>query len=73
MGRFKVDLDTPGLKIAKDGTFKIPISAAKLKGAFSANWLPAPKGGFYLILRIFQPKQSVVAGTWTLPEVTKVD
>ncbi|WP_431896205.1 DUF1254 domain-containing protein [Nonomuraea sp. bgisy101] len=35
------------------------------------NWLPAPAGGFNLILRMYWPEQSVVDGTWAPPPVTK--
>jgi hypothetical protein len=69
--RYKVGSDTPGLKIDPDGTFEIPISVEKPTGPFAANWLPAPKGAFYVILRIYQPQPDVISGSWKLPQVTK--
>ena len=70
--RYKVGSDTPGLKTRADGSFEIPISHAKPTGEFAANWLPAPDGAFYLILRIYQPKDSVMSGEWKLPKVEPV-
>ena len=40
-----------------------------------ANWLPAPKGKFVLVMRIYAPSKtppSIVDGTWTPPPVRKV-
>jgi hypothetical protein len=31
------------------------------------NWLPAPEGGFYLIIRLYRAKPEVMAGKWTPP------
>lgn len=69
--RFKVGSDTEGLKIAADGSFSIPISAAKPEGAFAANWLPAPDGPFYVILRVYQPRESLMSGEWSLPQLER--
>jgi hypothetical protein len=32
-----------------------------------SNWLPAPDGPFYAILRIYMPAPEVVNGTWKRP------
>jgi hypothetical protein len=40
------------------------------------NWLPAPKGKFILMLRLYWPKErtpSIVNGTWKIPPVKKAD
>jgi len=31
--------------------------------------VPTPAGGFYLILRLYQPKDAAVQGQWQLPQV----
>ncbi|CEM01034.1 unnamed protein product, partial [Vitrella brassicaformis CCMP3155] len=36
-----------------------------------ANWLPAPKGVFSIVLRLYWPKQSVVDGLWTPPPLVR--
>ena len=41
-----------------------------------ANWLPAPKGPFLPMLRMYWPKEtnpSILDGTWTPPQVVKVN
>jgi hypothetical protein len=35
--------------------------------------LPAPKGPFYMILRLYQPKSEVLAGKYELPQVEAVE
>jgi len=34
-----------------------------------ANWLPAPKGQFYMVMRLYWPKPDALNGTWTPPLV----
>jgi len=41
-----------------------------------SNWLPAPKGDFIAMLRMYWPKPgdpSILNGTWTPPAVEKVN
>ncbi|GGP26129.1 DUF1254 domain-containing protein [Silvimonas amylolytica] len=66
ISRYKFGSDTPGIKKDADGGFTVTVSADKPTDG--TNWLPAPKGGFYAILRIYQPKEEVLSGTWKLPE-----
>ena len=37
-----------------------------------ANWLPAPKGPFWVILRLYWPKEAALNGTWKAPAVEPV-
>ena len=37
-----------------------------------ANWLPAPDGPFYLVLRLYGPEEQVLAGQWRHPPLRKV-
>lgn len=71
INRFKISDDTPGLKVAPDGSVKILISHTKPEEE-DANWLPAPEGGFYLILRVYQPKEAILDGSWEFPQVEPV-
>jgi hypothetical protein len=34
-----------------------------------ANWLPAPKGPFWVIMRLYWPKEAALNGDWKLPVV----
>ncbi|MGC0857530.1 DUF1214 domain-containing protein [Pantoea agglomerans] len=72
LNRYKIGSDTPGLVRGKDGTLKVTISHARPSDA-AANWLPAPEHNFYLMFRLYQPKDSVMDGSWKLPEVEKAE
>lgn len=37
-----------------------------------ANWLPAPKGPFSMIMRLYWPKDEAVSGKWTAPPLQQV-
>ncbi|MFN2181420.1 MAG: DUF1214 domain-containing protein [Anaerolineales bacterium] len=39
------------------------------KHVAKTNWLPAPAGPFYLVLRIYSPEKATLNGTWTPPPV----
>lgn len=69
--RYKVGSDTAGLVKAKDGSLTIPIQQEKPTGADAANWLPAPAGPFYVILRMYQPNDAILSGTWKIPDLNK--
>jgi hypothetical protein len=36
------------------------------------NWLPAPKGPFFAVMRLYWPKPEALDGTWKLPPLTRV-
>jgi hypothetical protein len=36
------------------------------------NWLPAPKGPFSVIMRLYWPKAEALDGSWTLPALKRV-
>ena len=67
--RYAIRDRTPGLKYNADGSLDIYIQHDA--PADTSNWLPAPKGDFYLILRMYQPKAEVLNGTYRLPPVIK--
>lgn len=70
--RYKVGTDTKDLVVNKDGSFTIPIQHKKPEDAMAANWLPAPKGGFYVILRLYQPNEDILSGAYVLPQLNRV-
>ncbi|UNK48553.1 DUF1214 domain-containing protein [Lysobacter sp. S4-A87] len=73
INRYKVGTDTQGLKKAADGSFTIPIQHDKPAGDDAANWLPAPEGDFYVILRMYQPSDAVLSDQWKMPQLNRVD
>jgi hypothetical protein len=61
--------DTTTAKPAADAAKK-PV-ATQQATSLSANWLPAPEGDFYMVLRIYIPKENALNGTWKEPVVMR--
>jgi hypothetical protein len=56
-----------------DGSVDMYLQADSPGKAKEANWLPAPKGRFIPMLRLYWPKEtppSIIDGTWKPPAVT---
>jgi hypothetical protein len=63
------------LKANPDGSIDIYVQKGSPGADKESNWLPAPDGKFYLMLRMYWPNESdpsILDGTWTIPPVTKV-
>ncbi|CAM3996312.1 DUF1254 domain-containing protein [Bordetella tumbae] len=69
--RYEVGSDTEGLTKAKDGSLTIPIQHEKPTSDNAANWLPAPDGPFYVILRMYQPNEDILSGKWMIPDLMR--
>ncbi len=55
-----------------DGSIDLYIQSESPGKRKSANWLPAPKGTFILMLRLYWPREtppSILDGSWTIPGV----
>jgi hypothetical protein len=64
------------LKFNADGSVDFYLQADNPGKEKEANWLPAPKGNFILMLRLYWPKDSppsVLDGTWNPPAARKVE
>ncbi len=62
-------------KFEADGSLVIYIQNESPGPDRQANWLPAPKGGFRLMMRLYWPEEntpSILDGSWVLPAVTRV-
>jgi hypothetical protein len=70
--RYKVATDTEGLKKGADGSTKIAVQNEQPDPAEGVNWLPSPKGDFYVILRLYQPSDAILDGTYQLPQMTRI-
>jgi hypothetical protein len=58
-----------------DGSVDLYLQAESPGQAREANWLPAPKAKFALVLRLYWPTDtppSILDGTWKPPAVTRV-
>lgn len=64
------------LKANPDGSVTLYLQADNPGPERESNWLPAPKGRFIPMLRLYWPKDtppSILDGTWTIPAVEKAD
>jgi DNA sulfur modification protein DndE len=52
-----------------DGSLDLYIQHEPPEQDKQSNWLPAPAGGFVLMLRLYWPKDSVLQGAWIPPAV----
>ena len=62
-------------KFDADGSLTIYIQNEGPGSDKEANWLPAPKGKFRLMLRLYWPNEddpSILDGSWKIPAVVKV-
>ena len=66
---YKISDRTEGLKLNDDGSLTVTIRHGEPED--KSNWLPAPEGAFYLIIRLYAAKPKVLAGKWTPPPVRK--
>jgi hypothetical protein len=62
----------PGLARDKDGGLTILIQRDSPGKAKESNWLPAPEGPFYVVMRLYLPKPEVLDGTWKEPPMVRI-
>jgi hypothetical protein len=64
------------LQYNADGSLDLYIQNESPGKEKEANWLPAPKGKFILMMRLYWPKEtapSIIDGSWNPAGVTRVD
>jgi hypothetical protein len=66
--RYSIGSSTPGLKTNEDGSLTIYLSAKSPGKDKESNWLPAPSGPFWPVLRTYGPSKEIIGGTWTPPK-----
>ncbi|UHQ19823.1 DUF1254 domain-containing protein [Lysobacter sp. KIS68-7] len=64
-------LDT--LKRDPDGGITLYLQNASPDKDKEANWLPAPQGRFFAVLRNYWPDASVVKGDWKAPQLQRAE
>jgi hypothetical protein len=68
----------PGLKKNADGSLTLYIQKDSPGKALEANWLPAPDGPIYLVMRLYWPRAEAPsilppgAGSWQPPGIAAV-
>jgi hypothetical protein len=69
--RYSIGDRTPGLKTADDGGVTIYIQKESPGPEHESNWLPTPETAFRPMMRMYQPRNEILAGTYILPAITK--
>lgn len=72
LNRYSIGSRSPQLKTNADGSIDIYISQKSPGKALESNWLPAPNGEPYIILRVYGPGESVLNGKYKLPTMVKM-
>jgi len=54
-----------------DGSLSLYIQKDSPGEALESNWLPAPDGPFYCVLRLYGPSQEALSGQWINPPIIK--
>jgi len=62
----------PGMKKNADGSLTIYIQKDSPGAAKQANWLPAPDGPIYMVMRLYWPNQAALDGSWKPAPIVRV-
>ena len=71
LNRFNLSSWMP-LKHNADGSLDLYFQNGSPGTDKEVNWLPAPKGPFNLLMRLYAPRSDVLTGKWNPPPVTRV-
>ncbi|MDV7145805.1 DUF1214 domain-containing protein [Tropicimonas sp. TH_r6] len=70
--RYKVGSKTEGLSFAEDGSLTLSIQHEEPTDPEQrSNWLPAPEGDIYLVLRLYGAEPEVLEGNWAPPPIMR--
>jgi hypothetical protein len=61
----------PQLKRDADGGVTLVVQNESPGQERESNWLPAPKGPFSMIMRLYWPKEAALEGNWKQPPLTR--
>ena len=63
----------PDLTTGADGSLTLYLQKDSPGRGLEANWLPAPNGPFYMLLRLYWPEEAFLNKTWMVPAIEKAD
>ncbi|PLW69356.1 DUF1254 domain-containing protein [Pseudohalioglobus lutimaris] len=56
------------MKREEDGSLVLYVQKDSPGPELESNWLPAPDGPFYMVLRLYGPEETALQGRWTPPD-----
>ncbi|MGB5136414.1 MAG: DUF1214 domain-containing protein [Prochlorococcaceae cyanobacterium] len=68
INRYSIGGATTGLKTNEDGSLVIYVGTESPGTSKESNWLPAPDGPFWTVMRCYGPSQSIIDGTYKRPD-----
>jgi hypothetical protein len=63
----------PQFKLDADGGLTLLIQNQSPGKEKEANWLPSPKGPFFMAMRLYWPKAEAMEGKWTVPPLKRAE
>jgi hypothetical protein len=69
--RYAIGDRTAGLRRGRGGSLTLYLQSRPPRGRRRANWLPAPRGRFRVIMRLYEPRRSVLSGAWRPPPLER--
>ncbi len=63
----------PDLKEDADGGHTLHVQHESPGAGEESNWLPAPSGSFFVVMRLYWPKQEALDGGWKAPPLGKAN
>lgn len=70
--RFSLGSYSKNLSYNPDGSLDIYISSNEPRGR-TANWLPVPRGSFYVMMNLYNPTNDVIQGNYNLPRIQRMN
>ena len=70
--RYAIGDRTPGLRRGKDGSLTLAIQRARPPAQPARTGCPPRRGRFRMIMRIYEPRRSVLDGRWQPPPVRRL-
>ena len=61
------------LRREADGSIVLHVQKDTPGTGRESNWLPAPDGPFYMVLRLYGPENPALEGLWAPPPAEKVE
>jgi hypothetical protein len=71
LDRYAIGDRTRGLRRGADGSLTLLIQNRPPARRNRANWLPAPRGRFRLIMRLYEPRRAALSGRWRPPPLVR--
>jgi hypothetical protein len=73
LGRYLINSPMlPGLGKDADGGITLHLRHGLPGPGKERNWLPAPAGPMFVVMRLYLPKPEVLSGAWTAPPIRRV-